>query len=59
MNDSRLIVLIGTSSAGKSSTAKQLQLLLPKPYLLVGLAEADGFFSRGLGSASLPGEAVG
>ncbi|WP_344147639.1 phosphotransferase-like protein [Kribbella yunnanensis] len=33
----RLIALIGTSSAGKSSTAKQLQLVLPEPYLLVGL----------------------
>ncbi|MET7281121.1 AAA family ATPase [Kribbella sp. NPDC005582] len=33
----RLIALVGTSSAGKSSTAKQLQLVLPEPYLLVGL----------------------
>ncbi|GAB3923646.1 hypothetical protein GCM10029976_014160 [Kribbella albertanoniae] len=36
-DDGRLIALIGTSSAGKSSTAKQLQLVLPEPYLLVGL----------------------
>ncbi|TDD59444.1 hypothetical protein E1263_14745 [Kribbella antibiotica] len=33
----RIIVLIGTSSAGKSSTARQLQLGLPEPYLLVAL----------------------
>lgn len=33
----RLIALVGTSSVGKSSTARKLQLLLPDPYLVVGL----------------------
>src|SRR5438132_5371963 len=37
----RLIGLVGTSSVGKSTTARQLQLLLPEPYLVVGL---DHFF---------------
>lgn len=37
-----LTALVGTSSAGKSSVAKELQLLLPEPHLVVGL---DHFFS--------------
>jgi chloramphenicol 3-O phosphotransferase len=37
----RLVGLVGTSGVGKSSTAKRLQLLLPAPYLVVGL---DHFF---------------
>lgn len=32
-----LIALVGTSSVGKSSTARRLQLLLDEPYLVVGL----------------------
>ncbi|MGW6276384.1 phosphotransferase-like protein [Kribbella sp. NPDC055071] len=37
----RLVGLVGTSGVGKSSTARQLQLVLPEPYLVVGL---DHFF---------------
>lgn len=37
----RLIVLVGTSSVGKSSTARRLQHVLTEPYLVVGL---DHFF---------------
>lgn len=33
----RLIGLVGTSSAGKSTTARRLQSLLDEPYLVVGL----------------------
>ncbi|MGZ0147005.1 phosphotransferase-like protein [Kribbella sp. WER1] len=33
----RLIGLVGTSSVGKSTTARKLQLLLPDPHMLVGL----------------------
>ncbi|HEU5347336.1 MAG TPA: AAA family ATPase [Ktedonobacterales bacterium] len=32
-----IILLIGTSSAGKSSLAKRLQEILPEPYLLLGI----------------------
>jgi chloramphenicol 3-O phosphotransferase len=34
---STVIVLIGTSSSGKSTIARELQLLLPQPYLTVGV----------------------
>ena len=37
----QLIGLVGTSSVGKSTTARRLQALLPEPYLVVGL---DHFF---------------
>jgi chloramphenicol 3-O phosphotransferase len=37
----QLIALVGTSSSGKSTTARRLQLLLSEPYLVVGL---DHFF---------------
>ncbi|HZX07643.1 phosphotransferase-like protein [Kribbella sp.] len=33
----RLIGLVGTSSVGKSTTARALQAILPEPYLVVGL----------------------
>jgi chloramphenicol 3-O phosphotransferase len=36
------IVLVGVSSVGKTSVSEQLQLVLPEPYLHVGL---DHFFS--------------
>jgi chloramphenicol 3-O phosphotransferase len=32
-----MIALVGTSSVGKTSVAEQLQLLLPEPYLVVGI----------------------
>ncbi len=32
-----ILLLIGTSSAGKSTLAKELQALLPEHYLLLGL----------------------
>lgn len=33
----QIIVLFGTSSVGKTSVAEHLQLLLPEPYLVVGI----------------------
>ncbi|WP_405058688.1 hypothetical protein OG474_38995 [Kribbella sp. NBC_01505] len=45
----RLIALIGTSSSGKSSTAQQLQLILPEPYLLVGLDHFYDMFPQDWG----------
>ncbi|TCC05748.1 phosphotransferase-like protein [Kribbella soli] len=45
----RLIGLVGTSSVGKSSTARQLQLLLPEPYLVVGLDHFYDMFPQDWG----------
>lgn len=36
-NQSNIIILNGTSSAGKSTLAKELQKLLPTPYLHIGI----------------------
>jgi len=45
----RLIALVGTSSVGKSTTARRLQSLLPEPYLVVGLDHFYDMFPQDWG----------
>lgn len=45
----RLIALVGTSSVGKSTTARRLQSLLPKPFLVVGLDHFYDMFPQDWG----------
>lgn len=62
MQSGQIILLNGTSSAGKSTIAKQLQTMLPQPYLHTGLDHFLAAVPRHLyvytdsdASASVPG----